>query len=50
LPKPTQEKFIGAYSVPPLSRLADNLLRLGKEKIFAGKDVRENSAASALRL
>jgi membrane protein required for colicin V production len=50
LPQSTREKFIGAYSVPPLSRLAGNLIRLGKEKIFADKDVNENSAASALRL
>jgi membrane protein required for colicin V production len=50
LPQPTREKFIGAYSVPPLSRLADNLIRLGKEKMFADKDVSENSAASTLRL
>src|SRR6185295_13409511 len=35
LPQNAREKFIGAYSVPPLSRLADNLIRLGKEKIFA---------------
>ncbi|HMF49708.1 MAG TPA: CvpA family protein [Candidatus Saccharimonadales bacterium] len=50
LPQAAREKFIGAYSVPPLSRLADNLIRLGKEKIFTDKDVSDNSAASALHL
>jgi membrane protein required for colicin V production len=50
LPQSAREKFIGAYSVPPLSRLADNLIRLGKEKIFTDKDVSDNSAASALHL
>jgi membrane protein required for colicin V production len=50
LPQPTREKFVGAYSVSPLSRLAESLIRIGKEKIFADKDVSENSAASALHL
>ena len=50
LPQPTREKFVGAYLVSPLSRLAENLIRIGKERIFADQGIQQNSGVSALRL
>jgi membrane protein required for colicin V production len=43
LPQPTREKFAGSYLVTPLSRLAENLIRIGKEKVFAGDGAGDSS-------
>jgi membrane protein required for colicin V production len=34
LPRPTRDNFDGSYLVPPLSYLAESLIRLGKARIF----------------
>ncbi len=34
LPRSTRDKFDGAYLVSPLSRLADGLIRIGKDKLL----------------
>lgn len=51
LPQPTREKFAGSYLVTPLSRLAENLIRIGKEKVFAGDGAGQSSTSNgAFRL
>ena len=50
LPQPTREKFTGSYLVTPLSRLAENLIRLGKETIFAGDSSIRSSTSTGSRL
>jgi uncharacterized membrane protein required for colicin V production len=50
LPQPTREKFAGSYLVTPLSRLAESLIRLGKEKVFAGDGSSPSSTSNAFRL
>lgn len=37
LPRPTRDNFDGSYLVPPLSYLAESLIRLGKARIFFGE-------------
>jgi membrane protein required for colicin V production len=37
LPRPTRDNFNGSYLVPPLSYLAESLIRLGKTSIFFGE-------------
>ena len=51
LPQPTREKFAGSYLVTPLSRLAENLIRIGKEKVFVGDGAGQSSTSKgAFRL
>ncbi|HVO95399.1 MAG TPA: CvpA family protein [Terriglobales bacterium] len=50
LPQPTREGFVGAYLVSPLSWLAENLIRIGKERILADQSAGENPTTSSLRL
>lgn len=50
LPQPTQEKFDGSYLATPLSRLAENLIRLGKERVFAGDSSSPSSTSNGFRL
>jgi membrane protein required for colicin V production len=50
LPQPTREEFAGSYLVSPLSSLAENLIRFGREKVFAGQGAFQNSPANGLNL
>jgi membrane protein required for colicin V production len=38
IPIPAKEQFQGSYLVPPLSRLAAEMIRLGKDKLFPADD------------
>jgi len=46
LPKAGQENFHASYLVSPLSRFAESLIRLGKQKVFLGADVEQASLPS----
>ncbi|MPZ78302.1 MAG: hypothetical protein GEU77_17475 [Deltaproteobacteria bacterium] len=40
IPPSVKEKIIASFFVPPLSRFAEGLIRIGKERIFAKEDGR----------
>jgi membrane protein required for colicin V production len=44
LPPPTRDNFDGSYLVPPLSYLAESLIRLGKARIFFGESPQHASS------
>ena len=50
LPQPAREKLVGAYLVSPLSRLAENLIRIGKDRVLADPHAAEQSTTNAMRL
>jgi membrane protein required for colicin V production len=50
LPQATRSNFAGSYLVTPLSRLAENLLRFGKERIFYGESSERASSSNPQRL
>jgi membrane protein required for colicin V production len=50
LPKAGQENLHGSYLVLPLSRFAESLIRMGKQRIFFGTELEQASSPSAQRL
>lgn len=50
LPQSARDKLDGSYLSAPLTQLAENLLRIGKEKIFSHDDAGRISAARTGRL
>jgi membrane protein required for colicin V production len=50
LPEPARERLASSYLVTPLSELAENLVRIGKEMIFARESAAQVPAASGRRL
>lgn len=44
LPRPTRDNFDGSFLVPPLSYLAESLIRLGKASIFFGESSQHASS------
>ena len=50
LPEPARERLATSYLVQPLSQLAENLVRIGKEKLIANGTAGKFPAASANRL
>jgi membrane protein required for colicin V production len=50
LPRATRTDFEGSYLVTPLSRLAENLIRFGKERIFFGESSERASSSTPQRL
>lgn len=49
LPQSAREKFAGSYLSAPLSQLAENLVRIGKEKLFSNDDSGQVSSSNANR-
>lgn len=50
LSPPTRERFAASYVAPPLSQLAENLIRIGKEKVFPGEGASPKPTTNAFRL
>lgn len=50
LPRTARGDFEGSYLVTPLSRLAENLIRFGKERMFFGESSERASLSSSQRL
>ena len=50
LPHSTRDNFDGSYLVTPLSRLAENIIRIGKEKIFYSEPSERASSPGVNRL
>ena len=50
LPPSTRSNFEGSYLVTPLSRLAENMIRVGKEKFLNGESSERASSPSVQRL
>lgn len=50
LPRTARGDFEGSYLVAPLSRLAENLIRFGKERMFFGESSERASSSSPQRL
>jgi membrane protein required for colicin V production len=50
LPKAGQENFHASYLVSPLSRFAESLIRLGKQKVLLGADLEQASFPGGERL
>jgi len=50
LPHSTRDNFGGSYLVTPLSRLAENIIRIGKEKIFYREPSERASSPGVNRL
>lgn len=50
LPHGTRNDFQGSYLVTPLSRLGENLIRIGKERIFYGESSERALSSRTQRL
>jgi membrane protein required for colicin V production len=50
LSSPLRERFAASYATGPLSQLASNLIRIGKEKVFAGEGASPRPTSNAFRL
>lgn len=50
LPKAGQENLHGSYLVLPLSRFAERLIRMGKQRIFFSTELEQASSPGAQRL
>jgi membrane protein required for colicin V production len=50
LPEPARERFAASYLVVPLSHLAENLVRIGKEKFFSDEGSAQVPAPNGNRL
>ena len=50
LPKAGQENFHASYLLLPLSRFAESLIRLGKQKVLLGADLEQASLPGGERL
>lgn len=50
LPRPTRENVENSYLAGPLARMGENLIHLGKEKIFDGHQGENDAASPAARL
>ena len=50
LPKPTRDNVENSYLAQPLTRLGQNLIHFGKEKVFDGEQVEGIAPSDATRL
>jgi hypothetical protein len=50
LPKAGQQNFHASYLVSPLSRFAESLIRLGKQRVLLGADLEQASFPGGERL
>jgi len=50
LPRPARHNFDESFLAPPLSNLAESLIRLGKARIFFGESSQEASSLDKTRL
>jgi uncharacterized membrane protein required for colicin V production len=50
LPQPTRANVESSYLAGPLTRLGQDLIRFGKEKVFAGDELEPKTSAGSTRL
>jgi hypothetical protein len=50
LPQPTRTNVESSYLAGPLTKLGQDLIRLGKEKVFAGDELEPRTSPGSTRL